>query len=729
MSVRSKLGLIRRMPRIDLYGPRATERFDPQGERHWTKRYQFGGSEEWGERWGERQSFLPIGNHVRKMPFYLAIPSEPYNADWLHRRELVRISLLDLQRLVDLGRINPSKPVDLTDIAATRLFPLKDRQYGYQLTDDAGLDNLTARFARLEVQHASEAAIAAIERSGGRIVCRFYDLSSIAAKSDPRAFFATGQPLPACKLPPVSAIDYYSSAESRGYLANPADIDRCRDELAQKYGYSLSTDSIKHEDQQWEKSPRQIFAGLQPGSVVSVADRLVYKPLSADVLAHYQRPCGLRQMASDEVRTFCSLPSASQKALLAYPDLVNRCLNRYASTGSARDSLLSLLDSCPELLTAVDNRTYRESMELLKLCCVIEIRLATHCSFAIDLDTEAEGGPLIERLLDEWPEQVHTCYDTEGRNVLHHCAADGRCNSLRVILRCLLTKFGSAAQCPSLALTAAASAFSVPDSVESLTPIHYMAKSCRLDLLQVVAEFASTAQLVINFDQPWPTGHTPLCLAAVAEFASPTQKLGVCRWLVESVSANPRTALSSVAGNSAAKSLLNQLVAEFPDSAFCDSEDDNDEEPDNEADESEEEAKAEDQSKLQVDAAISQVERLGFVDKKNSEQNFQLSNLARRQLADGLRSSGSVDDSSRFIDALLAGCPTLSGTRGFLQQSAEPVLLCLSLLAADSSCSRSGETGHPGSLRLAIQTALRHIGRTDLMHILTDNSDNLTSDL
>ncbi|PAA60970.1 hypothetical protein BOX15_Mlig007664g2, partial [Macrostomum lignano] len=290
MSVRSKLGLIRRMPRIDLYGPRATERFDPQGERHWTKRYQFGGSEEWGERWGERQSFLPIGNHVRKMPFYLAIPSEPYNADWLHRRELVRISLLDLQRLVDLGRINPSKPVDLTDIAATRLFPLKDRQYGYQLTDDAGLDNLTARFARLEVQHASEAAIAAIERSGGRIVCRFYDLSSIAAKSDPRAFFATGQPLPACKLPPVSAIDYYSSAESRGYLANPADIDRCRDELAQKYGYSLSTDSIKHEDQQWEKSPRQIFAGLQPGSVVSVADRLVYKPLSADVLAHYQRP-------------------------------------------------------------------------------------------------------------------------------------------------------------------------------------------------------------------------------------------------------------------------------------------------------------------------------------------------------------------------------------------------------------------------------------------------------
>lgn len=57
---------------------------------------------------------------------------------------LHRISLLELQRLIDLNRINPLEPIDISTLCNTNLYRLNvdhDRQYGFHLTDEVRLCN------------------------------------------------------------------------------------------------------------------------------------------------------------------------------------------------------------------------------------------------------------------------------------------------------------------------------------------------------------------------------------------------------------------------------------------------------------------------------------------------------------------------------------------------------------------------------------------------------------
>ncbi|KAA0196372.1 Large subunit ribosomal protein L15 [Fasciolopsis buskii] len=193
----------------------------------------------------------------------------------------MRISLLELQRLIDLYRVDPNEPIDLTTLCNTGLYHLDvehDRQYGFQLTEE-GIDDFVSP-VNIEVQYASEPVIAAIERNGGSITTRFYDLFSVWAKQNPLEFFQKGIPIPNCKLPPVDAIPYYTSAESRGYLADPRKIEKARVWLSQKYGYRLAEPlpNVNFGG----KSPRQIFFGLSPGSLVSLVDKVVLKPKEKD---------------------------------------------------------------------------------------------------------------------------------------------------------------------------------------------------------------------------------------------------------------------------------------------------------------------------------------------------------------------------------------------------------------------------------------------------------------
>ncbi len=53
-------------------------------------------------------------------------------------RQYLPISLRTLQRLIDLRRINPSKPIDLPVLCNTKLFSIQpdQRQFGLQLTDE-----------------------------------------------------------------------------------------------------------------------------------------------------------------------------------------------------------------------------------------------------------------------------------------------------------------------------------------------------------------------------------------------------------------------------------------------------------------------------------------------------------------------------------------------------------------------------------------------------------------
>lgn len=127
----------------------------------------------------------------------------------------------------------------------------------------------------LEIQWvASELAIAAIERCGGVLTTRYFDPISLSALIDAKKFFERGEPIPRCDTPPINAIEYYTDAKQRGYLANPDAIREERQRLAQKYGYKLTNSSISP----LRKDPRQIFFGLEPGWLVNLKDQTILKP-------------------------------------------------------------------------------------------------------------------------------------------------------------------------------------------------------------------------------------------------------------------------------------------------------------------------------------------------------------------------------------------------------------------------------------------------------------------
>ncbi|NXC47430.1 RM15 protein, partial [Penelope pileata] len=205
------------------------------------------------------------------------------------RHQYHPLSLQKLQYLIDLGRVDPTQPIDLTQLTNARgvtIQPLK-RDYGVQLVEE-GADIFAAK-VNIEVQRASELAIAAIEKNGGVVTTSFYDPRSLEILIKPVVFFVRGQPIPKRMLPPEDLVRYYTDASNRGYLADPAKVAEARLELAKKYGYTLP-DITKDElfkMLSMRKDPRQIFFGLAPGWVVNMADKKILKPTDERLLKYY----------------------------------------------------------------------------------------------------------------------------------------------------------------------------------------------------------------------------------------------------------------------------------------------------------------------------------------------------------------------------------------------------------------------------------------------------------
>ncbi len=141
----------------------------------------------------------------------------------------------------------------------------------------------------LEVQWASEAAIAAIERNGGVITTAYFDIFSVTALTNPRRFFESGRPIPKRLLPPADCIGYYTDPRNRGYLADPREVAKDRLVLAQKYGYELPEIDLEAEGGLMgeTKDPRQVFHGLSPGWVVSLTEGIIYKPVDQELEEYY----------------------------------------------------------------------------------------------------------------------------------------------------------------------------------------------------------------------------------------------------------------------------------------------------------------------------------------------------------------------------------------------------------------------------------------------------------
>ena len=153
------------------------------------------------------------------------------------------MSLWDIQRLVDLGRLDTSKVIDITAIINARA--MKPSEYesslclgvkiffsflwsedimGIRLVSD-GLNEFDSAL-NIEFQMADRDAIAAVERKGGRFTAAFFDRRAIEAAVNPVDYFLKGEPVRKRLLPPDYLLPFYVSPETRGYLA---DVDLVQD--------------------------------------------------------------------------------------------------------------------------------------------------------------------------------------------------------------------------------------------------------------------------------------------------------------------------------------------------------------------------------------------------------------------------------------------------------------------------------------------------------------------
>lgn len=288
--VRSGLDLLRRLPRVSL----ANLRPNPGAKKKEKRRGRgiHGGKKSGRGHKGQTQR----GNRPRlgfeggQTPFYIVIPKYGYNKGHSYRRQYQPLSLNRLQYLIDLGRVDPCEPIDLTQLVNARgitIQPLK-RDYGIQLVEE-GADNFAAKI-NIEVQWASELAIAAIERNGGTIITGFYDPRSLDVLCKPVPFFLRGQPIPKRMLPPEELVPYYMDAQNRGYLADPAKVQKERLILAKKYGYILPDISkdVMYSMLTMRKDPLQIFFGLAPGWVVNLPEKKILKPSDEELCRYYR---------------------------------------------------------------------------------------------------------------------------------------------------------------------------------------------------------------------------------------------------------------------------------------------------------------------------------------------------------------------------------------------------------------------------------------------------------
>ncbi|XP_019382887.1 PREDICTED: 39S ribosomal protein L15, mitochondrial isoform X1 [Gavialis gangeticus] len=282
------LEMVRTLPRVSL----ANLQPNPENRRKTKcKRGRYGGNKcGRGNKGYARGGNRPrLGFEGGQTPFYLAIPKYGYNEGHSLRRQYHPLSLKKLQYLIDLGRLDPTQPIDLTQLTNSRgvtIQPLK-KDYGVQLVEE-GADIFSAK-VNIEVQMASELAVAVIEKNGGIITTAFYDQRSLDIVCKPVPFFLRGQPIPKRMLPPEDLVRYYTDPKNRGYLADPSKVLEARLELAKKYGYVLP-DVTKDELFQMlstRKDPRQIFFGLAPGWVVNMNEKKILKPVDEKLLKYY----------------------------------------------------------------------------------------------------------------------------------------------------------------------------------------------------------------------------------------------------------------------------------------------------------------------------------------------------------------------------------------------------------------------------------------------------------
>lgn len=85
----------------------------------------------------------------------------------------------------------------------------------------------------LEVSKASQTAIEAIERQGGKVTCAHYNKLGLRVLLKPEKF--EGKYVPRRAQPSSKLMPFYTSVENRGYLADPEKLEEARLKTFKKF--------------------------------------------------------------------------------------------------------------------------------------------------------------------------------------------------------------------------------------------------------------------------------------------------------------------------------------------------------------------------------------------------------------------------------------------------------------------------------------------------------------
>ncbi|KAI9487358.1 MAG: ribosomal protein L18e/L15P [Benjaminiella poitrasii] len=146
-------------------------------------------------------------------PLVRSLPKRGFNN--FHSKEYQELNLDKLQHWINTGRLDASQPITMKHLLDSRcIHKIED---GVKLLS-VGADTFNIPVT-IEVSRASQKAIEAIEKAGGKITTRYYNALGLRALIHPEKFV---------QMPKLAAplrkedIKYYSDVKNRGYLAEQA---------------------------------------------------------------------------------------------------------------------------------------------------------------------------------------------------------------------------------------------------------------------------------------------------------------------------------------------------------------------------------------------------------------------------------------------------------------------------------------------------------------------------
>ena len=119
-----------------------------------------------------------------QMPMHRRLPKRGFNN--IFALDFVEINLDRIQQAIDAKKLDAGSVINAE--ALVKSGALRRAKDGVRLL---GRGEITAK-VNIEVQFASEAVIASVERNGGVIRTAFYDIWSVACLADPESFFKKG---------------------------------------------------------------------------------------------------------------------------------------------------------------------------------------------------------------------------------------------------------------------------------------------------------------------------------------------------------------------------------------------------------------------------------------------------------------------------------------------------------------------------------------------------------